>query len=122
MIFKGEMTKLNTYIQAERSNKFVASKIKKQETDSIIWTCRKYKEKIVDYPVIIEANWFTKNERVDSDNITFSKKWILDGLVKAGIIKDDSRKYVRIWRDIDIFVDKDNPRVVIEIKKYEQNI
>lgn len=114
-IIQGELTNLNTYINAERTNKFIASKIKKQETENIAWQCKKYKGKITEYPIVIEATWYTKNIRVDSDNITFSKKFILDGMKEAGMITDDSRKFVRVWKDLDVCVDKNNPRIEITI-------
>jgi len=50
--------------------------------------------------------------RFDSDNVV--DKFYIDGLVQAGVLIDDSYQYVR-WAASAIFIDKDNPRVVIEV-------
>ena len=43
----------------------------------------------------IELLWETVNNRIDPDNIYFAVKFILDGVVKAGILKSDGRKNIR---------------------------
>jgi hypothetical protein len=84
----GEFTTLHPYIDAERSNRFQASKIKKAET------ARAKQEMIfvpaVDkYPIRICYEWHCKNKRTDPGNIAFAQKFIEDGLVVAGVISDD---------------------------------
>jgi len=39
--------------------------------------------------------WVEPNSRRDPDNVFAARKFILDGLVHAGVIHDDSRKYVK---------------------------
>ncbi len=46
-------------------------------------------------PVAISCCWYTPNERKDADNVAFAIKFVLDGLVEAGILKGDGRKHVR---------------------------
>ena len=48
--------------------------------------------------------WHVKS-RHDSDNIAFAKKYVLDGMVKAGVLENDNPKCVRhlkdyIYRDV----------------------
>ena len=48
--------------------------------------------------------WHVKG-RHDSDNIAFAKKFVLDGMVKAGVLENDNPKCVRhladyIYRDL----------------------
>lgn len=95
---KGEFTDLNTYIQAERGNRFVAAKIKQQETDRVIYETKKYR-KIIQGPVHIRFDWYVKNKKKDADNISFSKKFILDGMVKAGVLQNDTQKFVTSFED-----------------------
>ena len=59
--------------------------------------------------------WHAKNRRKDKDNIAFAKKYILDALQKASIIKNDS------WNlctplDVGWVVDPQNVGVLIEIE------
>ena len=48
------------------------------------------------------------NRRRDKDNVGAAKKFILDGLVKAGVLIDDSPRYVKML--VDRFVYPDEPR------------
>ena len=116
-----EFCDLNTYINAERRNRFLASKIKKEETERVYYLTIGKKLPIgVVFPLIIEITWYVKDLRKDADNIAFAKKFLSDGMVMSGLLPEDSRKYVRVWRDMDIIVDKNNPRVEIEIKTVDK--
>jgi Holliday junction resolvase RusA-like endonuclease len=70
-------------------------------------------------PVRMRYKWYEKDRRRDKDNISgYGRKVIQDGLVKAGVLLDDG------WKDIDSFsdefaVDKQRPRVEIEIEESE---
>lgn len=111
-IFNGEFTDLNTYIRAERSNRFMAAKIKKTETERAAWEVIQ-PEKVVG-KAVINFDWYTKDERKDPDNISFAKKFLLDGMVMAGLLENDTRKCINGFIDC-FFVDKDNPRVEVTI-------
>lgn len=66
-------------------------------------------------PVMITFFWVEPNARRDLDNIGGSaRKWIIDGLVKAGVLGNDSQKWVR---GIQEFVAHDplEPRIIVEI-------
>ena len=53
--------------------------------------------------------------RRDSDNIYAAMKYIKDGLVMAGIVPNDTRKWVTETIN-PIEVDKLNPRIEIEVQ------
>ena len=59
--------------------------------------------------------YFVDNRRRDPDN--YSGKFILDGLVRAGIIKDDSFSCVRLA--LSAAVDKERPRTEITVTEVE---
>jgi hypothetical protein len=109
----GEFTSLNDYIDAERSNKYIAASIKKSETGRVWAECRNLPA-VREYPVVIRFDWYTQDLKTDADNVDFAKKFILDGLVKAGVLAGDQRKYV-IGTSGLCHLDKKNPRVEIEI-------
>lgn len=77
----------NEYINIERGNKYYANKIKQQEKQIIKILCRNMK-KVEKYPIKIEFIKYFKNRNNDIDNIRI--KGILDGLVNAGILKNDN--------------------------------
>jgi Holliday junction resolvase RusA-like endonuclease len=112
---KGELTDLNTYIQSERGNRYSAGKLKKVETQRVAWEIKSQRvPKIEIYPVRLWIGWYSKDNRKDIDNVRFSVKFILDGMVEAGILKGDGRKFVCDITD-SYFIDKQNPRVEVEI-------
>lgn len=111
----GELCDLNTYITAERSNRFIASKIKKEETERVAWEAKAAGLRpVTEYPVYLTYRWYSKNNRKDLDNTCFSRKFVQDGLVQAGVLKGDGRKYVAGFAD-HFFIDKVYPRVEVEI-------
>lgn len=70
-------------------------------------------------PVKIAFRWYEKNSRRDMDNIAFAKKFILDALVKKGVLQDDGWKWVKGFTD-EFFIDKKNPRIEVELKTEEE--
>lgn len=66
---------------------------------------------------IVEITYYFKTRhRRDPDN--YSGKFLLDGLVRAGVIEDDS------FSNIDLVlkgkVDRDNPKTKIEVREVEE--
>jgi len=114
---KGELTDHNTFINAERSNKFIAAKIKKDETRNVQLQClsddNRTQEPITK-PCEVHFMWYTRDLRKDPDNVSFAKKFVLDGLVKAGILKNDTRMWITGLKD-DFGVDPSFPRVEITL-------
>jgi Holliday junction resolvase RusA-like endonuclease len=60
--------------------------------------------------------WYEPNEKRDPDNVMGGQKFILDGLVRAGTIPNDTRKYIKSITHIPE-LDRKNPRVEIEINE-----
>lgn len=113
---QGELTDLNSFLKAVNSNRFVGAKIKATETARAKLSAQKAKLKpATEYPVYISYHWYSKNRKKDIDNIAYAKKYINDGLVEAGVLKNDGQKYVAGFRD-NFYIDETNPRVEIFIE------
>lgn len=71
--------------------------------------------KVTDYPVALGLTFYFSNKRArDLDNVAAS---IMDVLVKSGVLEDDSTKYVtRLVLEYG-GVDKENPRVEVELSE-----
>ena len=83
----------NEYINACRSNKYMASALKKQVQQDIGWYLKKLP--VFKNPVKINFIWISeKGDRRDLDNICFAKKFILDSLQEVGKLSNDNRKCV----------------------------
>ena len=111
----GRLDGLNEYTKACRGNRYGANTMKKRNEKKVIDALNGW-PKIKEFPVKLKITWYEKNKRRDIDNITFATKFIQDALVKAEVLPDDSQKYINAVEH-KVFVDKENPRVEIEIIK-----
>ena len=114
LIIPGELTSLNQYISALNRNRFMGAKIKRDETERVAMECRVCSLEACLEPVMLHFTWYMSNDRKDLDNVAFAKKFILDGMVVAGILYDDSHKWVKGFTD-SFVIEKGNPRVEVEI-------
>lgn len=122
LTIEGELTDLNTYVRAERTNRFISAKIKRDETERVAREAQAAKLPPVSrYPVRVGFTWYTHDLRKDVDNVAFAKKFILDGLVLAGVLEGDGRKYVAGFAGEKFLVDRERPRVEVEVRGIEQN-
>ena len=114
--YPGRLPGLNEIIAAAKKGKGKYQPyaiMKDQYTSEIGWLAKKlpaYNR------VDITITWYEPNLRRDPDNIIGGQKFILDGLVAGGAIKDDSQRYINSI-SYQFEVDRENPRVEIGIKE-----
>lgn len=108
----GRFPSLNEYINVCRRNRYTANRVKKQETSRAANAARGVSP--FHEPVVVEFLWVEKDKRRDIDNVAFAKKFVLDGLVQAGVIANDNAKHVVGLSDKFAY-DKNNPRVEVTI-------
>lgn len=94
IVYDMSFLSLNEYINIERANKYKAAMLKKQQTNNCYYFSKLSKIKPFENRVDIKFIWHTPDNKKDHDNISFAKKFILDGLVKSGILKNDNPRYV----------------------------
>lgn len=87
-------------------------KVKKQWEVLVRAACKPLPQKPIEKAEVTLHYFFKDKRRRDPDN--YSGKMILDGLVRAGILVDDSFEYVQLR--IEASVSKENPRTEIIIK------
>lgn len=105
---------MNEYSNACRANAIKAAKMKKETEEVIMWAIKASKAKPMTAPVRVHIIWVEPNMRRDKDNISTGKKFVLDALVKAGILGNDNWKWIEHLSD-DWMVNKNNPRVIVEL-------
>lgn len=113
----GTFPGMNEYSNAQRTHFHKGAAMKKKYTDIVHFSDSVFHAEPIPsegYPLRIDFLWFEKNRRRDPDNIASAKKFILDGLQKAGVLSGDGWKQIFCLTD-SFFVDKDDPRVEIEI-------
>ena len=107
---------LNEYTKYNRTNKYAGAGAKKKEQQYIIWCIKEQLENLkIERPVVGNFTWIEENKRRDLDNICFAKKFILDALVQAGVLKDDNRRIVTNFRDN--FEYAKESKVVVELEE-----
>lgn len=107
---KHKLPSLNDVIEANRTNRFMGAKFKREIEEAIGWSIRSaltrktlYKPKTA---VVVRFTWTEPNMRRDCDNIASAKKFILDALVKMKVLKNDNQKHVVGFSD-DFEIGKD---------------
>lgn len=121
MIIKGELTDLNNYIRVERGNRFAGAKVKEEETNRVWAECKEKRFPLQKKGVFLVFRWYAKDRKKDKDNIAFAKKFILDGLVLAGVLKSDGWDFVSGFLDV-FYLDPKDPRIEIDFYDYPDEI
>lgn len=117
LVIEGQLPNLNEYTRACRGNRYAGAEMKKQ-SEMIIGAYIRNQLKGVHFDGTVELafRWYEPNRKRYLDNICFAKKFILDALVNNGIIVADGWKGVVGFTD-QFFVDSENPRIEVDIKK-----
>lgn len=119
---KMRLPSLNDVIAKNRANKYLGAKFKKEIEEYIGWNIKqalvKKTLKPVNKPCVIYIEWHEATKRRDCDNIQSSQKFILDAMVKNGVLTNDNRRYVKQIRH-EIIDDKED-FVVVEIKELQE--
>ena len=106
-----KLPSLNDYIAVCRRNRYEAANYKRKLEKDIAVFLRRLP--VFTKPVTIGFTWIEQNRRRDLDNVAFSKKFILDAMVKTGKLADDSSRYVIGFTD-DFKTGKET-KVIIEV-------
>ena len=106
----GALPTLNEYMNRERANRYAAASMKKQAQKRIC-ECMENPPRFKGY-VEVEFSWYRPDMRSDKDNVAFAKKFILDALQEAGVIRKDSWKLCTPY-DVGFMVNRKNPRTVV---------
>lgn len=99
-----------------RNERWKYQEVKRYWEKLIAIKCRPKPNKPIEKATVTLTYYFPDCKRRDPDN--YSGKMVLDGLVKAGIIKDDS------FNNINLILkgkyDKENPKLEIDVQRDER--
>ena len=115
MAIPGRMPGLNDYVRAERASRYAAARMKGQQTERAGIAAAEQGMPRFSGPVEVAFTWVERDRRRDMDNVAFAKKFILDGLVWAGVIPDDTPRYVTGLADRFAY-DAERPRIEVEVR------
>lgn len=111
---RGVPPSLNRFAGRENSNEYRHEK--KQWTDAVIWTvrgCKERPERPYDKAHVEIMYYFPNRNRHDPDN--YAGKFLLDGLTRAGVIRDDSFDCITLA--VGGGYDRAEPRTVIVVRE-----
>lgn len=112
----GKLPGMNEYQNECRRNARAGGRMKRNATDLVAWCAKSSGIKPMKPPVSVTVTWVEPNMRRDKDNIRTGMKFVLDGLQEAGVIANDNWKWIADLDDA-YLVNKDNPRVIVELKE-----
>lgn len=112
MVVPGTMPGLNEYVREMNRSRYDGARMKRRETER----ARLCALGLPYFPgrVRVLFTWVERDRRRDPDNVAFAKKFVFDGLVAAGVIQNDSPRYVAGFEDR-FAVDPGNPRVEVTV-------
>jgi Holliday junction resolvase RusA-like endonuclease len=105
---------LNKIIDLSKQHWSKYKKLKEGLTLAVKAEAKQQLQPIINYPVKLKIHWIMPNKRRDPSNISASIKFIEDGLVTAGILKDDGFDEIKSIKHYFSF-DKVNPKVEVTI-------
>ena len=114
LIIQGSFPGLNNIIETAKRHWGGYSAEKKKRTNGVAILARVAKLQPVQRPCVVRCLWYEQNRRRDPDNIRVGIKYILDGLVEAGVLPSDGWKFITGLEDR-FYIDKDSPRIEVEI-------
>lgn len=94
LLIPAKLPSLNEMIAANRRNKYLGAKLKRETEEFIAQYILLNKIQPVERPCVVHMVFHEPTKKRDTDNVESAKKYILDALVKSGIIQGDSPKYV----------------------------
>lgn len=118
LIVLGRLGGLNDYIAAERTNKHLAAKMKREDMETVMWAAksslRGWRPKT---PVIMHYSWYERDRRRDMDNVSsYGRKIIQDALVKGGFLRNDGWAHIKGFTD-EFYVDSKRPRIEVTFEE-----
>lgn len=116
---KERLPGLNEYTKSNRTNKFAGATLKKKIEEHIYYYILEQLRNIkISKKVFITFTWIEENGKRDLDNICFAKKFILDALVKTGVLENDNKSHVSGFMDKFDYAEKS--KVIVELEEMEE--
>ena len=118
LVIKGRLPTLNHVINSSKRHWAHYKKIKESATGLCSASAIDQLGRVqIENPITIECEWYWPDRRTDPDNIAHGIKYVLDGLVVAGVIQNDNWKQIHSIGHTFAIGD---PQVVVTIEEVDQ--
>ena len=105
---------LNEINRSNRTSRYVGAKLKSETDTALAYVIAGAKIQPVQQPCIVHMVFCEPNKRRDADNVESAKKFILDALVRCGVLQNDTPRHVVGSPSFTRYVE-DGARVVVTI-------
>ena len=85
---------MNAMVAANRRSPYAGAGLKKKADADVCWWIKAAGLAPITNPCIVQMIFTEPDKRRDVDNVESAKKFVLDALVKSGVLQGDSPKYV----------------------------
>lgn len=109
----GRFVSLNEFYKMHPMKQY---ETKREHDERTAWAAKAAKIRPYNKRVRYHVLWVEQNHRRDLDNVAFAKKFVQDGLVKAGVIRNDTHHEIAGFSD-EFAYDSKNPRIVVTIEE-----
>lgn len=115
LVYQGRLPGTNEMIGAANRNRHKWNQVKaSHEKELRLAFLLQAGRRRMDGKSLAVVKFYEKDHRRDEDNVIGGGcKLIFDALKEAGIIPDDSQKYIHL--NAEVFVDKANPRIEVTL-------
>lgn len=120
-VIPGRFPGMNEFIAACNRHPKCGNRMKQENQRTVAMIARSKLRGIkVNEPIQINYTYYEPNRNRDLDNVSgFFHKICQDALVSCGILKNDGWNNIKGYSDR-FFVDKENPRIEIELEEVEE--
>ena len=95
---------LNEYTNMNRIHWTKGREMKRAAEEAVMWAVKEARAhgriRDVEPPYWILFEWHEASHKRDPDNIASAKKYVLDAMQKAGVIRGDSQRYICGLHDV----------------------
>ena len=113
-VIPGQLPDLNRIIDASKRHWGGYAREKRRYTRQVALLAQAAGLGPISRPISIKFTWICKDRRKDKDNVRVGAKYILDGLVEAGVLRGDGWSQNQGFTD-HFGIDRKNPRIEVEL-------
>ena len=118
----GRLPTLNEYETANRTSPYKGATMKREHQSHVFYCIKQARLEPCTVPIRIGYRFYEADRRRDCGNVmAFADKVTQDALQDAGILKNDSQRWMRGYTSIDFDVDKTNPRIEVTLTEVEED-
>jgi hypothetical protein len=120
-VIPGRLSGTNEIIKNAAWNRYSGGAQRKKEKEKCYWAILEQFRGADAFcvPVTLAFSWIEPNAKRDLDNITGGQKVMIDALVMAGIIPNDTREWIKGISHTFPAPDKKNPRIEMTVEVHE---